>query len=227
MKELIVHNNPKSHVSEAYRSIRTNIQFANVDSKIKTIMVTSSAAGEGKTTTMCNVAMTLCDAGHNVLILDCDLRKPRIHKFFEISNESGLTDILMKPQDYRKHIKNNLHINLDIITSGKIPANPSELLYSQAMKDFIENVKEDYDYIFIDAPPVLPVTDAVILSHYIDAVILVCASGVIEIEAVKRAKEALNKVDANIIGVVLNKISTKNNRYSDYYYYYSNEEGDK
>lgn len=227
MKELIVHNRPKSPISEAYRSIRTNIQFANVDGKLKTILVTSPTTGEGKTTTLSNVAMTLADAGNSVLIIDCDLRKPRIHKFFEISNEKGLTDILLKGRDYKEYVYHSEHTGLHIITSGKIPTNPSELLNSKAMRSFIEKMKNDFDYIFVDSPPVLPVTDAAVMSRYIDAVILVCASGQIEIEAAKRATESLKKVEANILGAVINKIPIKENRYSSYYYYYSNEEGEQ
>lgn len=227
MKELIVHNRPKSPISEAYRSIRTNIQFANVDGKIKTILFTSATAGEGKTTTLSNVAMTLVDAGHRVLIIDCDLRKPRVHKFFEISNEKGITDILLNSQDYREYLHKNVHSRLHIIPSGKIPGNPSELLYSEAMKTFIGKLKADYDYIFVDSPPVLPVTDAAVMSTYMDAVILVCASGQIEIEAAKRASEALKNVKANLLGAVINKIPIKESRYSSYYYYYANEEGEK
>jgi len=226
LKELIVHNNPKSPVSEAYRGIRTNIQFANIDNNIKTILMTSATPGEGKTTTLCNVAMTLADAGHKVIIIDCDLRKPRIHKFFEISNKEGITDILLKGEDFKKFIKGDLHPNLHIITSGKIPSNPSEILYSKAMKSFIEKLKEEYDYVFIDTPPVIAVTDAAIMSSYIDGVVLVCSSGNIEIDMAKKAKESLEKVNANMLGVVLNKIPLKGQKYANYYYY-SNEEGGK
>jgi len=226
LKELIVHNNPKSPVSEAYRGIRTNIQFANIDNNIKTILMTSATPGEGKTTTLCNVAMTLADAGHKVIIIDCDLRKPRIHKFFEISNKEGITDILLKGEDFKKFIKGDFHPNLHIITSGKIPSNPSEILYSKAMKSFIEKLKEEYDYVFIDTPPVIAVTDAAIMSSYIDGVVLVCSSGNIEIDMAKKAKESLEKVNANMLGVVLNKIPLKGQKYANYYYY-SNEEGGK
>ncbi|MDD3417094.1 MAG: CpsD/CapB family tyrosine-protein kinase [Lachnospiraceae bacterium] len=226
MKELIVHNSSKSPVSEAYRGIRTNIQFANVDNNIKTILMTSSAPGEGKTTTLCNVAMTMADAGHKVIIIDCDLRKPRIHKFFEVSNRVGITDILLKGEDFKSFLRGGFHPNLEIITSGKIPSNPSEILYSNAMKNLIEKIKMEYDYVFIDTPPVIAVTDAVIMSQYIDGVVLVCSSGKTEVEMVKKAKESLAKVNANILGVVLNKIPLKGQKYANYYYY-SNKEGEK
>ena len=221
-----MHNSPKSPISEAYRGIRTNIQFANVDNNIKTILMTSSALGEGKTTTLCNVAMTMADAGHKVIIIDCDLRKPRIHKFFEVSNRVGITDILLKGEDFKSFLRGGFHPNLEIITSGKIPSNPSEILYSNAMKNLIEKIKMEYDYVFIDTPPVIAVTDAVIMSQYIDGVVLVCSSGKTEVEMVKKAKESLAKVNANILGVVLNKIPLKGQKYANYYYY-SNKEGEK
>ena len=224
MKELIVNTKPKSPISESYRSIRTNIQFANLDKNLQTIMVTSPTAGEGKTTTLSNVALAMADAEHRVLIVDCDMRKPRIHKVFEISNTYGMAEILLHGGDYKKALNPTSNENLYIITAGKIPSNPSELLYSNAMKNLIQNLKKDFEYIFIYAPPVVPVTDAVIMSNYVDGVILVCASGVIEIELAQKAKESLENVNANILGVVLNKINTKNDKYSSYYYYYGEED---
>lgn len=226
MKELIVYHKPKSPISEAYRGIRTNLQFSNVDRSYKSILVTSSTAGEGKTTTLCNVAATLADSGNRVMILDCDLRKPRIHKFFEISNQTGVTDILLNGDDYKPYVHVSDHKNIFVITSGNIPSNPSELLNSEAMRKFIEKLKEDYDYIMIDTPPVVPVTDAVIMSTYIDRVILVCASGDIDIELGKKATESLTKVGANILGVVLNKMTVNSQKYAQYYYY-NDKEGDK
>lgn len=223
MENLIVRTNPKSPISEAYRSIRTSIQFANVDGKIKTIMCTSATAGEGKSTTIANVALTLADTGAKIVIIDCDFRKPRLHQNFNVSNAKGMTDILLTGVKYQEHMYKSIYPNVDIITSGKIPKNPSELLYSQAMRQLIENLKTDYDYVFIDAPPILPVTDSVIMSAYIDRVILVCASGHVNVEAVQRAKGILENAGANILGLVLNKVPIKNQKYSSYYYYYSNK----
>ena len=224
MKELIVNTKPKSPISESYRSIRTNIQFANLDKNLQTIMVTSPTAREGKTTTLSNVALAMADAEHRVLIVDCDMRKPRINKVFEISNIYGMAEILLHGGDYKKALNPTSNDNLHIITAGKIPSNPSELLYSNAMKILIQNLKKDFEYIFIDTPPVVPVTDAAIMSNYVDGVILVCASGVIEIELAQKAKESLENVNANILGVVLNKINIKNDKYSSYYYYYGEED---
>ncbi len=226
MEELIVLKNSKSPIAEAYRSIRTSIQFANIDGKLKTVMFTSASAGEGKTTTLANVALTLADAGHRVILVDGDLRKPRIHKIFELSNQMGLTDMLLEGKSYGNYIYKAVYPGLDILTAGKIPKNPSEILLSQSMQQFLQRLREDYDYILVDAPPVLPVTDAVLMSAYIDGLVLVCASGQIQIEGAQRAKAELEKAKANILGVVLNKLPMKEQKYSHYYYYYANEKGE-
>lgn len=226
MKELITYNNPKSPISEAYRGIRTNLLFANVDDNIKTILVTSSTPGEGKTTTLINIANVIVGSGQKTLILDCDMRKPRIHKVISgISNINGLSELLLSGNDYRAYIQNNEEVNIDIITAGKIPSNPSELLHSQAMRNLIDKIRQDYDYIFIDTPPVLPVTDAIVMSNYIDGVILVVVSGQLSREHVIKAKTALKAVDANILGVVLNKMPVSNKKsYQSYYYYQQKKE---
>lgn len=226
MKEIIVKNQPKSPISESYRSIRTNIQFANVDNNIKTILVTSSVPGEGKTTTLSNVAFSMADLGHRVLVIDCDLRKPRVHKVFDLSNAEGITDILLGSKDYKDYIRTVSDGKLDVLTSGKVPGNPSELLESDAMKRFISQVKEEYDYVMIDTPPTLPVADSAIMSTYIDGVIIVCSSGKVEVNAAKKAVESLKKVEANILGVVLTKVPIKAGKHNSYYYYYyyANEE---
>jgi len=223
MKEFIVHNTPMSPISEAYRGIRTNMQFANVDRDYKSVLFTSSTAGEGKTTTLCNVAGTLADIGQKVVILDCDLRKPRIHKFFNISNHFGLTDVLLNEADYKEAIQQTQHKGIWVIPSGKIPTNPSEVLSSGAMKRFVECLKADFDYVLIDTPPVVPVTDALIMSTYIDRVMLVCASGELERELAIKAKDSLDKVGAKILGVVLNKVAMNHNKYQNYYYYHNDE----
>ncbi len=220
LNELIVHTKPKSPISEAYRGIRTNIQFSDLDDKSKTIMFTSGVKSEGKTTTVSNVALTMSDAGHRVVLLDCDFRNPSVHKAFGISNKYGITDILLKKVDYKEYVNTILgHEKLDVITVGRVPSNPSELLYSDSMKNFIAKLKEDYDYVIVDTPPVMPVTDATIMSTYIDRVVLVCLSGKAEIETTKKAVESLKKVGANILGVVLNKTSVKGSGYHNLYYY--------
>lgn len=219
MNGRIVYDQPQSPISEAYRSMRTNIQFINADKKLKTIMITSPNLYEGKTTTASNLAITLGDVGHKVLLLDCDLRSPSIHKVFELGNRDGISDIVLKDKDYREYVHSVMHKNVKVITAGKIISSPSELLDSEAMRHFIAEVRQEYDYIIVDSPSVLAVTDVAIMSTYMDGVIMVCTSGKTEVDAAKEALESLSKVEANIIGVVLNKIPVESKQYKDYYYY--------
>lgn len=226
--DLITIDKPKSPVSEAYRTLRTNIQFSSLDKKIKKIVITSSGPSEGKTTTSLNLAITLAQNGHKTLLLDCDMRKPSVHKKLKISNMTGLSDILVEETLLNKAINKGPVENLDVVTAGTRPPNPAELLSSQRMMKFLEEVEKEYEYIIIDTPPVLMVTDAQVLSKYADGTLLVVASGEAEKDAVKRAKELLDKVNANIVGVVLNKLDTTRRGYYGYYYqYYYGHDTDK
>jgi capsular exopolysaccharide synthesis family protein len=222
--DLIVHNRPKSPISEAYRSLRTNIQFANLDNNMKTILVTSATPGEGKTSTLLNLSVAMAQNDKKVIVIDCDMRKPRIHKALKISNNSGLAEFLMKGDDISTFIHRIDSLNIDVMTSGKIPSNPSELLHSNVMKEMVEALKYKYDYVFFDSPPVVPVTDAVVMSSYIEGAILVVESGGAEIDLVKKAKESLVASGIEILGVVLNRIPMDDPKaYQSYYYYYSEE----
>jgi len=225
IEKLITHNNPKSPISEAYRMLRTNIQFSSFDKPLKTILVTSTGPSEGKTTTVCNLAVTFAQSGSTTLVIDTDLRKPKVHKVFNTPNIRGLTNILVQKDDFQRMVNETAVENLYVLTCGAIPPNPSELLASNAMKSFIEQLRDKYDIILIDSPPVGTVTDAAILSTIVDGTILVAASGVVEIEGLKRSKELLDNVNANIIGVVLNKLdkTAKGNYYYYYYYYYGED----
>ena len=222
---IITHANPKSPISEAYRVLRTNIQYSSFDKPLKTIVVTSTGPMEGKTTTIINLAVTFAQMGSKVLLIDSDLRRPKIHKVFGMSNRTGLTNYLALRDDYKNYIRTCDIANLDILCCGTIPPNPSELLMSNSMKEFLNKVKVEYDIILLDAPPVGNVTDASIISTYVDGTILVASSGTVEIEGLKRAKENLVKVNANILGVVLNKLdkNSKGNYYYYYYYYYGED----
>ncbi|WP_350345133.1 CpsD/CapB family tyrosine-protein kinase [Proteinivorax tanatarense] len=217
--DIVTHAQPKSPISEAYRTLRTNIQFSSLDKPVRTIMVTSSGPGEGKTTTSVNLATALAQTEEKVVIVDADLRKPRIHKIFKAINSSGVTNILVNDLDYKKDVIVTEVDNLDLITAGTTPPNPSEILSSQKMKNFIRQLKEDYDYVIIDTPPSAIVTDAAILSQNADGVLLVCASGQVAIDGAQKAKELLTNVNANILGVVLNKIPVDDGSYYAQYYY--------
>ena len=219
--QLHTYNNPKSHISEAYRILRTNIEFSNIDKNIKTILITSSQQNEGKSTSISNLASTFASLENKkVLIIDCDLRNPSVHKMFNVSNISGLTDVLTGQKDIEKCIEKTKVKNLDILKAGKIPPNPSEILQSKKMRNFMEVIKEYYDYIFIDSPPVGIVADASILAQYADGTILLVAANEADIEATKIAKERLEGVNANILGAILNKFEADSKSYGYYNYYY-------
>ena len=217
-RSIITNESPKSPTSEAYRTLRTNIQFSNIDEDIKSIVFTSSGPAEGKSTTAVNLAVTMAQVGKRVLILDADLRKPTVHKFFNKFNSSGLTTIVVEGNDYKELVQDTDIENLEILTTGPIPPNPSELLGSKKMKSLLSTLKDDYDMVIIDSPPVGLVTDASVLSTIADSVILVCAVGQAQINAAKNSKALLEKVNANILGVVMNKIPLNEGGYYKYHY---------
>jgi len=227
-KKIISLSDPKASASEAYRMIRTNLEYTDIDNKNKVIAVTSSMPGEGKTTTLANVAITLANAGEKVLIIDCDLRKPNVHRIFGLSNEVGMTNLLMRNKIQAEVIQTVEGIyGIDIITSGHIPAMPAELLGSNSMKLLLDKFKPNYDRILIDTPPVLNVADAGVISRYTDGMILVVAIGECSIEDIKTTKKALEKVGANILGCVLSKAEMGKKGYYYRYGYYYGEDNDK
>lgn len=220
---LVIEKSPKSVPAEAYRTLRTNIQYASFDKELRRILVTSSGPGEGKSTTAANLALSIAETGKSVLLIDCDLRKPSIHKKFKISNEKGVTNFLLGEVTFEqatKVYKNKLFI----MTAGTIPPNPAEMLSSNKLKNFLKKVSDQFDMVIIDSPPVMAVTDAQILSTITDGVILVITSAQTEKVMAIKAKESLKKVNANILGVVLNRIKEENGKSYGYYYYYNEEE---
>ena len=230
LNSLIMQKNPKSPSAEAFRTLKTNIQFASFDKPVQTILVTSPGPSEGKSTTASNLAMAMSEGGKSVILIDCDLRKPSIHRKFKISNQKGISSILAGEYDLSE-ATTRLNDSLTILTTGIIPPNPVELISSNKMKKFVLDLKNDYDYIIIDAPPVLAVTDAQLLSTYADGTILVVSSGETDKGAVIKAKDLLDNVKAKILGIVLNKLDVKQGkRYSKngyYGYYYYGTEGKK
>jgi len=230
--KIFILENPKSVISEAYRTLRTNIQFSSVDKELKTIVVTSSKSKEGKSSVASNLAYSFAESGKNVLLIDCDLRKPMIHRNFNISNLKGLTNILIGEKSFSEVVSNHeQRKELHILPSGPLPPNPAELLGSKRMKDFIETVRNDFDIVIFDTPPIGLVTDSAIISTIADGTIIVINVGETEIELAQHSVDLLKKVNANIIGVVLNKIPIKNNKYYGYSYlqyenYYHESESD-
>ena len=212
---------PQSNISEAYRTIRTGIEFSNLDKDLKIICITSSKKDEGKTTVLSNLGVSFAKIDKKVLLIDADLRNPSISKMFDTSNTQGLMDILLGKRNIQDCVKKTKQENLYILTGGTIPPNPAEVLSSKKMSEFIESIKDEYDYIFIDSPPVGVVSDASIISAYSDGVIFVVGANEVDSNLAKIAKERLDGVKANIVGVILNKFKTDTN--SEYYNYYYNE----
>ena len=219
MKAIISYNDPKSVISEQYRAIRTNIEYSNVDQNTKTILVTSSDKNEGKTTTVSNLAVSFANLNKKVLLIDCDLRNASIHKMFKINNIYGLTDILAKDRAVDKCIQETELENLYVLTAGATPPNPAEILSSEKMKNLIEDLKNIYDYIFIDTPPIGLVTDAGALSSFIDGVVLVVKSESVEKKYLEETKKKLDAVDARILGAILNSYKSEQKDYNYYSYY--------
>lgn len=219
---LITHTNPKSPISETYRTLRTNIEFSAVDSEIKRVMITSAGPGEGKSTTIANLAVTYAQADKKVLLIDADLRKPTIHRILTVSNRRGLTTILSGNCAAHEGLIESDIPNLYLLPSGPIPPNPSEMLSSRKFKELLAEFGEHFDHILIDSPPVLAVTDAQIISTLCDGVVLVINSGGVKSGYAIKAKESLDHVQARILGVVLNNVNRKSK--DAYYYYYYGEE---
>ena len=220
--ELIVNSDPKSNVAETLRIVRTNIQFSAVDEKLKTILITSSLPGEGKSFISSNLAVTFALNNNKVLLVDCDMRKGRLHKIFNVDNEIGFSNLLIDDiaADVRKYIKKTEIENLSVITMGTIPPNPSELLASARCKVVIDMLKNKFDYIIFDGTPVNGLTDSIIMASLVDKVVIVTSVGDTNVESLKNCKQSLENVDANIAGIVANKTPTTNSSYYSYYGYY-------
>lgn len=219
-RKLVTKYDPKSPISEQYRTIRTNILYSSVDEEIRSILVTSAGPGEGKSTTAANLAIVFAQQGKTVLLVDADLRKPTIHYTFNLNNTSGLTSILTNQMGLMEAIHQNDEANLYVLPSGPIPPNPSELLGSRAMNHFLEAALEEFDIVLFDTPPVLAVTDSQVLANLCQGSILVVSSGTTDKEAVVKTKEHLTATTGKLLGVVLNnkKVDKKGN----YYYYGTN-----
>jgi capsular exopolysaccharide synthesis family protein len=219
----IAQTNPKSPITEAYRTIRTNIQFASVTSDVQVILTTSSSPSEGKTSTSANLAVVYAQAGKKVLLIDGDLRKPQLHQRFRVSNLNGLSSVLIKERTLQECIVNAGTPGLYLLPSGPIPPNPAEMLSSATFAALLKHCREVFDFVIIDAPPVLPVADALIVSNLVDGVVFVVDSQSTNRVLAKKAVQALEKVNAKILGVVLNRVKRKTADYY-YYHYYSSDE---
>jgi len=208
----------RSSVAEAYRVLRTSVLLSSVDRPPKTILITSGQPGEGKTTTVVNTAISLAQLGAKVLIVDCDLRKPAVHKVLGLENQRGLTTLFSSGTSIDRVIQKLSIANVSVLPSGPIPPNPSEMISSAKMKRMLSALEETYDHIIIDSPPLLRVTDPVILSTMVDGVILVVHGGKSTRDVVRRTRQELSLAGARIFGVVLNNVEPGHGAYEDYYY---------
>ena len=224
--EMVVLNSPKSTASEAYRGIRTNILFSSAEFEPQVIMVTSSGPQEGKTITSSNLAITMAQSGNKVVLLDCDMRRPRVNKLFGISRNRGMTNLLVEKTDLKLTVFNTSIPNLHVIPSGPIPPNPSEILGSKRMEELIEVLRKNFTRIIIDTPPITAVTDAALLGKLSDGVVLVVRANRTVRDMAKTGLEQLTAVGAKLLGVVLNGVSMGRGSYYYYqYYYYYGDEG--
>ncbi|MEI3598495.1 MULTISPECIES: CpsD/CapB family tyrosine-protein kinase [unclassified Oceanobacillus] len=217
IRHLITKINPKSPISEQFRTVRTNMQFSSVDNVLKSFLVTSSGPAEGKSSTTANLAIVYAQQGKRVLLIDADLRKPTMHYTFRLDNLRGLSNLLVGEVTLEEAVNSTDIDTLDVMTCGPIPPNPSELLGSRKMETLLREAKLSYDLVVFDTPPVLAVTDAQILANLVDGSVLVVRSGKTEIEPAQKAKEALAPAKAKLLGVVLND---REKKASNYYYYY-------
>lgn len=220
-ESIITHFDPKSPIAESYRGIRTNINLSNVDEgEMKTILVSSPGPGEGKTTTISNLAITFAKLGKKTLLIDCDLRKPKIHSVFGVQSKPGLVDLFIDNDKEPLKLVNDIENveNLFVLTSGGIPSNPSELLGSKKMQSMIEIFKENFDVILFDTPPFTAVTDPVMLARAMNKIIIVVKAGETNKKSFYRSIQNLDHVGVKPSGVVLNWFA-KNTSHDAYYYY--------
>lgn len=221
MKEIIVNDYPKSSITEAIKTIKTNLRFSSVNEKIKTILITSSTIGEGKSFISANLAASFANSSNNVLIIDCDLRRGRQYNIFEPKSKSGLSNLLID-ENWKKNINNYIQTtqfkNLDILTAGEFPPDPTILLESSKMEKIMEELKKRYEMIILDTPPVIGLTDTLIISRLADNVLIVARAKKTTLDSLASTKESLEKVNANIAGVILNRVDRKDNKYYNTYY---------
>ena len=218
--DLFIHRHPKSTVAECCRSIRTNLHFMSPDKPLKRILITSAGPREGKTFNAINVATVMAQSNNRVLIVDTDMRRPRIHRAFGMDNSVGLTNLILGEVDYEEAIAHTDIPQVDVLRCGPIPPNPTELMHTDRFRAVIDALDDRYDRIIYDSPPVIAVADAMILANSVDGVVFVIKTGQTSKEVVKRAKSLLSAINAPLLGAILNDLDLEDRAYR-YHYYYS------
>jgi capsular exopolysaccharide synthesis family protein len=219
-RALVAFTDPRSAAAEAYRTLRTNIQFASPDKPLKTLLATSTSPEDGKSTTLANLAITLAETGARTILVDCDLRRPALHTLFGLPNETGLTSLMLAGAEpltpAQLPVQRTEVANLGVLTSGPIPPNPAELLASRRMAEILTILAGLADYVLFDAPPIIAVTDAAILAPRVDGVLLIVRAGKTKRDLAIKARRLLEQVNAPLVGVVLNDATVDRNAYGYY-----------
>ncbi len=203
--QLVALGDPRSPAAEAYRALRTNIQFSSLDKQLRTLLMTSTAPDEGKSTTIANLAVTMAQSEQRVILVDCDLRRPTLHTLFGLSNDQGLTSMMLQ-EGSRAPVQKTEVPGLLVLTSGPLPPRPADILGSKRMEAVIAQLRDNADIVLFDTPPVTAVTDAVVLATKVDGVLLVFRAGATRRDRAREARRLLDKVNANIVGVVLTDV---------------------
>ncbi len=221
MKELVAHTNPKSVVTESLKTIRTNLLFSSVDEKLKRILITSANPVEGKSYISANLAITFAQNDQKVLLVDCDLRKGRLHEVFNLNNDIGLSNLLLEnDRVIKKYIKETEIENLDILTMGVIPPNPSELLGSKKFINFLDKAEKEYDIVIVDSPPVNRVSDALAVASKVNAVLLVATHAKTKNHELDEAIKHIKNVGGKLAGIIINQKKIDKKTYYGKYYQY-------
>lgn len=220
IKELITHNNPKSIISETIKTVRTNLLFSSIDSDVKTLLITSSIPSEGKSFIASNLATAFAQTKQKVLLVDCDMRKGRLHKIFKVENDKGISNLLVDSNTIKlkPYVKKTDVPNVNLISIGTIPPNPNELLGSEKFNEFLEVAKKEYDLVIFDSAPVSIVSDALILAKKVDRTIIVAAYRKTPMNELENTKKQILNVGGKIAGVVVNKKKTNKKEYYNKYY---------
>lgn len=226
-KPLLTQAPPQSPRAESFRQMRTNLQFANIAQRAKTVLVTSSLPGEGKSTTATNLAIALAQAGQSVCLIDADLRRPMVNEYLGLDRNAGLTTALIGSAHVNDLLQPWGEDNMLVLTSGRVPPNPSELLGSEEMKRLIDHLEQAFDVIIVDAPPLLPVTDAAVLSQHVGGVVVVVGTQKLRVQDLQKSIDALQMVGSNVLGVVLNMLPTRGPDAYAYSYYSSDSSASK